>query len=262
MEKQCFVMMPVSDQEGYALGHFKRVYEYIIVPACRAAGFWPARADESIVDPWDLTRNIIDSDLTICDLSARTQNVLYGLAIRQALSVPVTILKDIKTQSADILEFGAVEYDESLRIDTVQNAIQALSEALKSSFDNKGEYSTILNRLRIGPGQLALANQGQSTDSTALAHTPEGQEENISMHESALPIISPLPDDVGDVITQGDIDKMKVGDFLFHINYGKGELKSVKVMGKDKLASVHFEAGSKTLVLATAGYFRRINKIS
>ena len=38
--------MPISDVEGYDPGHFKRVYEYIIKPACVAAGFIPIRADD------------------------------------------------------------------------------------------------------------------------------------------------------------------------------------------------------------------------
>ena len=31
-------MMPVGDQEGYPKGHFNRVYDYIIVPACKHEG--------------------------------------------------------------------------------------------------------------------------------------------------------------------------------------------------------------------------------
>lgn len=33
--KTCFVIMPTSDHPDYAPGHFKRVYEYIIKPACK-----------------------------------------------------------------------------------------------------------------------------------------------------------------------------------------------------------------------------------
>ena len=31
--KTCFVIMPISDVDGYEKGHFGRVYEYLIKPA-------------------------------------------------------------------------------------------------------------------------------------------------------------------------------------------------------------------------------------
>lgn len=34
-KKKCFVIMPISDVDGYPKGHFNRVYDYIIVPACK-----------------------------------------------------------------------------------------------------------------------------------------------------------------------------------------------------------------------------------
>lgn len=33
--KTCFVIMPISDVDGYPKGHFDRVYKHIIEPACR-----------------------------------------------------------------------------------------------------------------------------------------------------------------------------------------------------------------------------------
>lgn len=43
---ECFVVMPITDPEGYDKGHFTKVYEDIFKPACDAAGFKPVRADE------------------------------------------------------------------------------------------------------------------------------------------------------------------------------------------------------------------------
>ena len=37
--KKCFIMMPISDAEGYDKGHFTRVYEHLIKPAVMDAGF-------------------------------------------------------------------------------------------------------------------------------------------------------------------------------------------------------------------------------
>ena len=38
-KKKCFVIMPISDAEGYDKGHFTRVYEHLIKPAVIAAIF-------------------------------------------------------------------------------------------------------------------------------------------------------------------------------------------------------------------------------
>ena len=252
MEKKCFIIMPLGDPEGYAKGHFNRVYQYIIVPACRLAGFSPVRADDPTANdqPLDIIKNMIESDIVICDLSSTFSSALYGFAIRQGVNLPVTLMKDTKTLLAfDFQLFGDVEYDESLRIDTVQQEIETLSEALKKNFANKAETNSLLSRLGIGAAQPA-----------APRYEPEPVENENIKKESQLPIISPLPDFVGDPITQHDeIDKLKVGDFLFHMNYGKGEIRTLKKMAKDKLAEVHFESGSKTLVLVTSGIWRKIN---
>jgi hypothetical protein len=252
MEKKCFIIMPLGDPEGYAKGHFNRVYQYIIVPACRLAGFSPVRADDPTANDQalDIIENMIESDIVICDLSSKFSGALYGFAIRQGVNLPVTLMKDTKTQlTFDFLLFGDVEYDESLRIDTVQQEIETLSEALKKNFANKAETNSLLSRLGIGAPQP-----------TAPRYEPEPMENENIKKESQLPIISPLPDFVGDPITQHDeIDKLKIGDFLFHMNYGKGEIRTLKKMAKDKLAEVHFESGSKTLVLVTSGIWRKIN---
>ena len=45
-EKICFVIMPISDTQGYDAGHFDRVFDYLIKPAVIKAGFIPIRADK------------------------------------------------------------------------------------------------------------------------------------------------------------------------------------------------------------------------
>src|SRR5690606_20324262 len=126
--KQCFIIMPISDQPGYDVGHFKRVYEHIIKPACAEAGFHPVRADDVHKTnhiALDIVKKVVESDMAICDLSGKNPNVLYELGIRQAFNKPVTIIKDSKTERIfDIQGFRDVEYDENLRIDNVQETIR------------------------------------------------------------------------------------------------------------------------------------------
>ncbi len=259
MEKRCFIIMPVGEPDGYAQGHFNRVYQYIIVPACRLAGFNPLRADGPELDSaLDIIQTIIESDIAICDISANNSAALYGFAIRQASSLPVTLIKDLKTNTiANIPEFDVVQYDESLRIDTVQNEIETLSEALKKSLENKAVGDSLISRLNIG-----AAHSGASViveaDTTQTSPTDTTDSEEVQQKESHLPVISPLPDYVGNPITQEEIDWLKVGASIFHMNYGKGEILTISKMPKGRIAKIQFESGPKLLVLETSGIFRKV----
>lgn len=253
--------MPVGDPDGYAPGHFNRVYQYILVPACRLAGFSPLRADDpaSHDTALDIIKTIIESDVTICDISSNNSAALYGFAIRQASSLPVILIKDLKTNTiANIPEFEVVQYDESLRIDTVQNEIEMLSEALKRSFANKAVGDSLISRLNIGTSQLTEAPNTTSESSSTFTLDTSEQDENAQKKESHLPVISPLPDYVGNPITQEEIDWLKVGGSIFHMNYGKGEILTISRMAKGRIAKIQFESGPKLLVLETSGIFRKI----
>lgn len=254
MEKKCFIIMPQSDPDGYAKGHLGRVYQYLFVPACRFAGFNPFRVDDPKIQetPLDIINTIIESDIVLCDLSSNDPHTLYGFAIRQSIGLPVILMKDLKTiLTANIPEHEVLEYDESLRIDTVQNEIDTLSEALKKVFENKPEPNSILSRLNIRAAQVAEILP-------EITFTPLSVETEPEKHESHLPVISPLPDFVGEPLTQPDIDKLKVGDSVFHINYGKGEIITINKQTKDSLVKIRFHAGTKLLVVVPSGIFRKI----
>jgi hypothetical protein len=252
MEKKCFILMPLSEPEGYTKGHFSRVYQYIMAPACLMAGFGAVRiGDPTLADtPLSIINAMIESDLVLCDISANHVPSLYGFAIRQATGLPFTLMKDIKTNTkASIPEFEVIEYDDSLRIDTVENEVQALSAAMKKAYDFKSEPNyivTSLNILSAAPEPVA-----EGTSPTPLQElTPEP--------ENKLPVISPLPDYVGDPLTQYDIDHLKVGDFLFHMNYGKGEILTVNHKTKDFIVKVQFDNKSMVLVLTPSDIFRKV----
>jgi hypothetical protein len=253
MDNNSIIFLPAGDPAGYASGHFGRVYDYVIAPACRLAGLWPERIENSNTPASDIIRIIIESDVAICDLSSNNTDVLYAFAIRQALNLPSVLIKDAKTSlNFYSNDFKAVEYDDSLRIDTVQKATEALGQALKDASSNAGEKSTLFNRLGISFAKpVAVVEPTVSFEPIPLV-------EPSTPKEPALPVISPLPDYVGDSLSELDIEKIKAGDFVFHINYGKGEIKTARKVGKDKMAEVSFDSGSKVLVLNSSGPLRKV----
>ena len=158
-KKTCFVIMPISDQDGYEKGHFTRVYNHLIKPACLNAGFEAIRADDEAKTNYiviDVIKKIIDSEIVICDLSAKNPNVLYELGIRQAFNKKVVLIKDNKTTRIfDIQGLRTLDYDENLRIDEVQKNIGQISKTIKDTFESKSdEINSLIQLLSIQPAVL------------------------------------------------------------------------------------------------------------
>ncbi|MEK4110709.1 hypothetical protein ABIC86_001754 [Paenibacillus sp. DS2363] len=157
--KTCFIVMPISNADGYDTGHFNRVYDYIIKPACAAAGFKPSRADDTkhtntiILDILD---QIVKADMVLCDLSSKNPNVMYELGIRQAFNLPVVLIKDNATPRVfDTSALRDIEYDQTLRIDNVNSVVDRLTEALKETYRMKDDDThSLISMLNIEPATL------------------------------------------------------------------------------------------------------------
>lgn len=161
-KKICFVVMPISDQDGYEKGHFKRVYEHLIKPAVEVAGFKAVRADDEYKTNniiLDIIRKIIESDHVICDLSARNANVFYELGIRQAFDKSITLIKDNKTPRVfDVSGIRTIDYDDNLRIDNIQNKITEIAQSIKETVSHQDSDSlenSIIKQLAIKAAQPA-----------------------------------------------------------------------------------------------------------
>lgn len=159
-KKKCFVIMPISDIEGYPKGHFDRVFRHIIIPACNQAGYEAVRADATAktnVIIVDILKNALNCEMAICDLSARNPNVFYELGFRQAFDKKTVLMIDDKTvRPFDISAIRSFIYDSSLRIDLVDKAIADLVKALKETQSmNENETNSLLKLLAVeAPAKL------------------------------------------------------------------------------------------------------------
>lgn len=133
----CFVIMPISEVHGYDSGHFARVYEHVLKPAISRAGYNAIRADDTNKTDYiviGIIRKIIDSEMVLCDYSARNPNVMYELGIRHAFNKPVVLIKDRMTDKVfDIQGLRFHEYDNTLRIDSVEKDIEKISKAISET---------------------------------------------------------------------------------------------------------------------------------
>lgn len=157
--KSCFVIMPISDVEGYDSGHFDRVFNFIIKPACEKAGFVAKRADKNnkanmiVVD---ILKQIVNSDMAICDLSSRNSNVFFELGLRQAFNLKTVLIKDTKTpRSFDISTIRCIDYDEKLRVDNVESIVEQISKSLTETMESKeDDVNSLIQLLAVDAAKL------------------------------------------------------------------------------------------------------------
>lgn len=157
----CFVIMPISDHKDYPKGHFLRVYQDIIGPACRMAGFEPIRADDikqSNLIHLDMLERILEAPMALCDLSSRNPNVLFELGLRQAFDKPVALIREVGTP--DIFDIGPLRYTE-YRKERVYNEViedqQSIADAIRDTsvaHANGDGVNSIVKLLSLGKAAL------------------------------------------------------------------------------------------------------------
>jgi hypothetical protein len=169
--KSCFVIMPISDMDGYEPGHFGRVYEHLIRPACLSAGVDPIRGDDVKGTNYiaiDILQRVLKSDIVICDLSGRNANVMYELGIRQAFDLPAVLLKDKRTERIfDIQGLRTLDYTESLRIDSVEQDRKSLAQTITATLKLESHEVNSLVGL-LGVEKAALGKPTEVSPETAL----------------------------------------------------------------------------------------------
>ncbi len=157
--RTCFVMMPIADHPDYESGHFNRVYQYLIKPACIKAGYQPIRADDnkaSNMIMFDILKKIVECDMAICDLSSRNANVFYELGLRQAFNKKTILITDnILPAPFDISAFRYVSYSHSLRVDTVDREIPGIVNMLRETENQPADdVNSIIKLLQIQPSKV------------------------------------------------------------------------------------------------------------
>ncbi|MBI5451600.1 MAG: hypothetical protein HY940_09620 [Gammaproteobacteria bacterium] len=163
-QKECFIIMPISDVDGYPKGHFGHVYENIIYPSCEMAGYRAVRADEvkaTNLIHLDILKNLIDAPIAICDLSSRNPNVLFELGIRQAFDKPVVLIQEAGTPKIfDIAPLRYLEYSKEMKYHDVLQIQKELKDAIEATAAADGETGNVNSIVKL----LALSNPAKIPD--------------------------------------------------------------------------------------------------
>lgn len=180
--------MPISDMHGYESGHFGRVYEHVLKPAISQAGFTPIRADDAVKTDYivvGIIQQIVASEMVLCDFSARNPNVMYELGIRHAFNKPVVLIKDRRTEKVfDIQGLRYTEYDDTLRIDSVQKDIAKIAEAIKETLNAAGDRVNSVVQLAGIRAAEVPAEQIVSADTSLLLQAIGSIEKRLTSMET------------------------------------------------------------------------------
>lgn len=229
--KKCFIIMPISDVDGYPKGHFDRVYEYIIAPACKQAGYEVIRADgtsKANVIIVDILKHVYECDMAICDLSARNPNVFYELGFRQAFNKKTVLMIDEKTtRPFDISGLRSFPYDSSLRIDLVNKAIEELVKALRETSEMSDQEPNSLLKLLSVENPAKLPDSHKLSDDSSLilqAIRDLGEDMHRNMRRKRT-VYAPYSSVLSEVSLPNG-GRVKIGDHLFDLkkDYEIGEV--------------------------------------
>lgn len=171
----CFVIMPITDPDGYEKGHFKCIYEDIFQKACKNAGLNPIRADDvnsTNLIHLDIIEKLVVSKLAICDLSSLNPNVLFELGIRQAFDMPTVLVREEKTPSIfDIAPLKYFTYRNRNNYREVLEDQKKLTDFLKKTLEET-EKGNIVNSIisLLSMKQKATLKEGDFNDTNVVVN--------------------------------------------------------------------------------------------
>ncbi|WP_205770589.1 hypothetical protein [Morganella morganii] len=188
-QKTCFIIMPIADHPSYENGHFHRVYEYLIKPACENAGYKAIRADDSKASHmimFDILKKIVQCDMAICDLSTKNANVFYELGLRQAFNKKTILITDGKEKAPfDISGFRYVQYSPTLRVDQCTQDINEITEMLnETTVASENDVNSIVKLLEIEPARITP--KALSAEDSLLFNLVNSIEERLNRLDSTL----------------------------------------------------------------------------
>ena len=265
--------MPISEMQPYEIGHFKRVYDFIIKPSVIKAGFKPIRADDILNTNYiaiDIIKRVVNSEMALCDLSSRNPNVLYELGIRQAFNLPVTFIRDsITSRIFDVQGLRDIEYDEKLRIDNVEAIISTIGETITNTYESRKteEINSLVSLLGIQAAKISNKHQ-ISTDTELILNTLQSLGSRIIDLEKAVSHREKPSFDFSfdsnnsdfKEIVPSNANELKVGDIVVHRKFGNGKILGIEGAKNNPIASVVFESGEDKKLIVNYAMLKKLIK--
>lgn len=230
----CFVIMPISDPEGYEEGHFDKIYNQIFKPAIMGAGYEPHRVDEdksSGIIQAKILQSLLDAPIVLCDLTTLNPNVLFELGLRQAFDKPVVLVQEVGTRRIfDISTISTVDYRKNRLYDEVIDDHSKITQAILETGKNN-KYNSLMSFLAIESASIDNAKPIDSDDATKIMfHSIMNEINDLKNKDKGTNRISVSTKKDYRTRTQLEACENKIDGFNEFIYYGAQEENELQVL--------------------------------
>lgn len=162
----CGLIMPISAIDGLGAEHWTEVKSIIqdaveSISSIRFSAKLVSDADDVGVIHKRIVHGVYNSDIVVCDVSARNPNVMFELGMRLAFDKPTVIIKDDRTDYAfDTSIIEHIPYPRDLRFSKIITFKRQLADKILATYkaaNENPEHSTFLKN--FGTFQVAALNQ-------------------------------------------------------------------------------------------------------
>ena len=97
MNKKCFVVCPIGEENSLIRQHSDNVFDHLISPACKNLDIETIRADrinKSGLITDDIFKNLNSDELVIADVSHNNPNVFLEIGYRLKTQLPIILIND------------------------------------------------------------------------------------------------------------------------------------------------------------------------
>ena len=166
----CGLVMPISAIDGCSCEHWIQVKSIIheAVDTIASPKFklsLVSESDDISVIQKRIVQNIYNSNIIVCDVSAKNPNVMFELGMRLAFDKPTVIIKDDKTDySFDTGIIEHVTYPRDLNYSSIVAFKTTLSKKISATYNaaqSDPSYSTFLKNF----GKFKVASPSESIGS-------------------------------------------------------------------------------------------------
>jgi len=209
---RCFVIGPIGDrlaphgsEERLRYEEALEVYEEVILPACKAVGLQPVRADE-ISQAGDITtqvfRRLRDDDIVIADVSDGNPNVMYELGLRHTQDKLTVQIGEYGRLPFDILAIRTVRFSRSKR--GLINAREELISLLRSGM--AGDYELVAATRIWLPSDQDIVSDAPELERDQLVDSTESEEPGfldlVAQMELATPTFTGTVEELSQIIEE------------------------------------------------------------
>lgn len=244
-KEKCFVIMPISDQEGYPVGHFTKVYEQIIKPSVEKAGYEAYRVDENTICDTIMNKifsAIQECPMAVCDLSGRNPNVLYELGLRQAYDKSVVLIQDDKTEKIfDVSGISTVFYNSARMYEDVIKAREEIKKAIIAT--KEGKANTLAKVMKVNAADFSTveASKDDKTNVMLEGIYDKIKELNNNMQEGYPYSITADPQNGITLYNNNDIEKGTILNITAEYENSKQINRFIDAVTSNTIGLITFE---------------------